>query len=339
MVIGETRMTGHRPMIYANNFGVAKLLDNSIFVAKTASLFCAAERFVFWIKIEHYPATAIILKAMFDTMLVVEGKVGRSPGIHILTIALALASHPCYTVWMDEVIQKLAHYQPPAAAVRMLHEAQVVFLTGIAGAGKNAILAQLLQDPSLQFIVSHTTRAPRVNHGTAEQDGKDYHFVSHEKVITMLDRHEFIEAKLIHGNIYGTSVEEIARAHRQGKVAITDIDVQGVAEYKHIEPNITAVFILPPALEVWQERLERRYGESIDQEDYKIRMESAVRELQEFLTTDYYVGLVNDDLDMAVKQARAIAHGDQTSSDSDQPAARAIAQRMHDGIKARLAEL
>ena len=54
----------------------------------------------------------------------------------------------------------------------------------------------------------------------------------------MLDAHDFIEAKFVHGTVYGTGVAEIQAIHDAGRIAITDIDVQGVDEYKNLSQTV-----------------------------------------------------------------------------------------------------
>lgn len=42
-------------------------------------------------------------------------------------------------------------------------------------------------------------------------------------------------------------------------IAVTDVDVQGVDEYKNISSSVKAVFVLPPSYEEWISRLKNRY--------------------------------------------------------------------------------
>jgi guanylate kinase len=183
-----------------------------------------------------------------------------------------------------------------------------VLLVGVSGAGKDTIKHKLLETGKYHHIVSHTTRAPRENGGVMEQDGVDYHFINKEQAAEMLRNGEFIEAKKYGENIYGTSVAEIQKAHDEGKVAITDLEVQGVAEYKAISENVIAEFILPPNYQEWQRRLHARYGEKgADPEDIARRMETAIVELKEALAQSYYHFIVNEDVDQAVKSADSIA--------------------------------
>ena len=62
----------------------------------------------------------------------------------------------------------------------------------------------------------------------------------------------------------GTSVAELKLAHDQNRVAITDIDVQGVEEYERLAPDSIAIFIVPPNSQTWIERLKKRYATEED---------------------------------------------------------------------------
>lgn len=206
--------------------------------------------------------------------------------------------------------QKLRNYKPSASTIELIRKTPIVLLVGVSGAGKDTIKHKLLATGDYHHIVSHTTRQPRENHGVLEQDGREYHFISLAAAEKMLDEKTFVEAKMYSGNIYGTSAVEIQTALGDGKIAITDVEIQGVVEYKSLAPNVQAVFILPPSYEVWQQRLKSRYEESdISPEDIKRRMQTASIELKEALEKDYFRFVINDDLNAAVEAVDAIAHG------------------------------
>lgn len=201
-------------------------------------------------------------------------------------------------------------YRVPDSAVEILNNTKIAFIVGVSGAGKNTVLHKLLGTDKYHLIVSHTTRSPRANHGVQEQNGVEYFFINEDKALQMLKNNEFIEAKHYSGNLYGTSVSEIKKAHDEGKIAISDIEVQGVAEYKNVADNVIPIFLLPPDFETWQSRLKFRYGDQpANPEDIKKRMQTAKQELQEALDKDYFEFIVNDDLDRTVQIADEIAHG------------------------------
>lgn len=207
-------------------------------------------------------------------------------------------------------IQELIeHYQPDEQITELVRTTKITLLVGISGAGKDTIKKELLKQPDFQDIVSHTSRAPRVNNGLHEVEGIDYHFITDEVAAKMLEGQRFIEAKFVHGTVYGTSVDELQKAHDENKIAITDIDVQGVREYKDFSQKVVAIFIIPPSFSVWRERLLARYEsqEAFDAEWTK-RRNSAIKELTHALEVPYYHFVINDDLDRVVQVVAEIAH-------------------------------
>lgn len=191
----------------------------------------------------------------------------------------------------------------------MVRGTRIVLLVGISGAGKDSIKHKLLKTGKYHHIVSHTTRKPRENGGIMEQDGVEYHFISPHTAANMLRGLEFIEAKQYSGNLYGTSVGELQWAQDTDKIAITDLEVQGVAEYKAISRDVIAVFILPPNFDEWQRRLKSRYGkQGADPADMAKRMRTATAELHDALQQSYYHYVINDDIDEAVRVIDKIAH-------------------------------
>lgn len=211
---------------------------------------------------------------------------------------------------MDTELQQLIdHYQLSSATIELVRSTPIVLLVGVSGAGKDTIKHRLLETGDYHHIVSHTTRTPRENGGVLEQDGVDYHFITHDMARAMLMAGDFVEAKKYGTNIYGTSAAEIRQAQQTGKIAITDLEVQGVAEYKAISANVIAQFILPPDFDEWQRRLHARYGASgADPADIARRMHTAIAELQEALSRPYYHFVINDDLERAVETVDKIAH-------------------------------
>lgn len=221
--------------------------------------------------------------------------------------------------------QLVAGYQPPEGAIETIRHAKIALLVGISGAGKDTIKRELTARPDFSDIVSHTTRSPRVNAGVLEVDGEDYHFISEDEARDMLERGEFVEAKFVHGTIYGTSIAEVKKASDAG-VAITDLDVQGVAEYKAVSHEVVAIFVVPPTFDIWRERLRARYASEEEfSAEWPKRRDSAVKELTNALLVPYYHFIINDRLEQAVTAAtKIIAHAtDEFHSKDDEARLRA----------------
>lgn len=237
---------------------------------------------------------------------------------------------------MDQELQNLlAGYQPAENTRELIKQTPILLLVGPTGAGKDSVKDRLLLTGRYHHIVSHTTRSPRINHGVIEQTGREYHFIDQAAAATMLKSHSFIEAKMYSGNVYGTSIGEIKIAHDEHKIALTDLEVQGVAEYKAMDSGVMAVFLLPPDFATWQARLQRRYGDVVDAADMQLRMQTALAEIDQLLTTDHYVAIVNDDLDATLQEVEAIttAH---VQDAAQIKAAHRVAQKLDDDIRAYL---
>ncbi len=157
-------------------------------------------------------------------------------------------------------------------------------------------------------MVSDTTRHPRENNGVLEQNGHEYWFRTEEEVLVDVKAGNFLEAAVIHGQqVSGISVRELVRARDEARIAITDIEINGVHNVIHAKPDVKALFVMPPSFEQWMRRLDGRGALSLAEK--RRRMLSAVEEFKAALTHPYYRFVVNDTLAHAVEQINAIAHG------------------------------
>ena len=204
---------------------------------------------------------------------------------------------------------RVKDYKLTNAASELVKRSQVVLLAGIAGAGKDTLKKELLKNTVFRDIVSHTTRAPRHNNGVLEEDGKDYHFITLDQASSMVESQDFVEVKYVHGDtVYGTSLAEIQAGFDKQRISITDVDIQGVDEYKKISQNVVAIFILPPSYSVWRDRLMKRYeSKEAFEAEWQKRRASAVKELMHALEVPYYHFIINDDLERTIKVAGQIA--------------------------------
>ncbi len=173
-------------------------------------------------------------------------------------------------------------------------------LSAPSGGGKSTILKQVMASlPGLVFSVSHTTRPPR----PGEVAGRDYHFVSREAFLGIQRREAsgFLEWAEVHGNLYGTSSEEVDRHLREGRDVILDIDVQGAMKVIETADPVT-IFIAAPSLDELENRLRKRGTES--GKNLALRLKNAKKEMGFTDRYDYLV--VNDRLEEAVDSLRSI---------------------------------
>jgi guanylate kinase len=175
---------------------------------------------------------------------------------------------------------------------------KMVVISGPSGSGKSTICKRLLADPRIVFSVSATTRKKR----EGEIEGRDYHFLSRDQFKQHAERGEFIEHAEVYGNMYGTLRAPMQQALAEGKLYLLEIDVQGALQLKALgEPGIY-IFIAPPDFEELRRRLVKRNTET--PEMLERRLHKAEDEYRERVKYDHVV--VNDDLDRAVTEIRAI---------------------------------
>lgn len=209
---------------------------------------------------------------------------------------------------MNELEELIAEYQPNSETLRLVADTKIVLLVGISGAGKDTIKRRLLRSPEFRGIVSYTTRLPRRNQQILEQNGVDYNFIDDQMAYRMLQRREFVEAKFVHGTVYGTGLAELQTIHQSGAVALNDVDVQGVDEYKKLSQGVVAIFLLPPNYTEWRRRLSVRYATRDEfEKEWPKRYNSAIRELTRALEVPYYHFVINDSVDETARIVREIA--------------------------------
>lgn len=212
---------------------------------------------------------------------------------------------------MDSLAQAIHDYRMSDKTRSVVEHTKLLLLAGVAGAGKNTVLNELLQDQDRYHrIISHTSRAPRSNHGMMEEDGIDYHFMSATEAAELIEQRAFVEVKYVHGNVYGTSTRELAVAREAGRIAVADIDIQGVIEYLDIKPDTHAIFLLPPSAETWLKRLEKRYGK-LDEHEAEIRkrFRTARDEITHILQDERFVLVINDDLPTTIERVKGVIDG------------------------------
>ena len=181
---------------------------------------------------------------------------------------------------------------------------RLLIVSGPSGAGKGTIVSRVMQHSAdtIKLSVSATTRKPR----EGEQDGIHYYFLSQEEFLRRAEKGEFLEYASVHGNYYGTPEPTVQKALREGMDVILEIDVQGAMQIKKNFDDGVYIFILPPSMEELRKRLTQRGTESV--QDLEIRMEKALAEIEYLDRYDYAV--VNDDLDVAVKEVLSVVEAE-----------------------------
>lgn len=169
-------------------------------------------------------------------------------------------------------------------------------LSSPSGAGKTTLSRRLLGNNSgLTMSVSATTRPMR----KGEIDGKDYFFVDDDRFNNMVKAGELLEYATVFEQQYGTPAAKVEESLDAGTDVLFDIDWQGTKQLaEKRRDDLVSVFILPPSLDVLEERLRSRAQDS--EEVIQFRMNKAASEISHWEEYDYVV--VNNDLDLALSK-------------------------------------
>jgi guanylate kinase len=168
-----------------------------------------------------------------------------------------------------------------------------------SGAGKTTLVERLVeQTPHLKMSRSYTSRAAR----QGETDGVDYNFVSRDRFEAMIAAGAFLEWAEVFGNVYGTSAADTERLLAEGTDVVLVIDVQGARKVRSRGIETTAIFVMPPSMDVLEQRLRGRSKDS--EEAIQRRLQVAREEVAAFV--DYEFVVVNDEVTAAVDRLRGI---------------------------------
>ncbi len=75
----------------------------------------------------------------------------------------------------------------------------------------------------------------------------------------------FLEWAEVHGHLYGTDRRPVEKWLKAGNDVLLDIDVQGARLVHCAYPAAQTIFILPPSMQVMEERLRNRATETGEQ--------------------------------------------------------------------------
>lgn len=168
----------------------------------------------------------------------------------------------------------------------------LVLFSGPSGVGKDTVLDIILdKDERLQRSISLTTREKR----SGEIDGEDYYFITKDEFSNMVESGQVLEYAQYGENIYGTPKAPVDKWLKEGKTVILKIEVKGAQKIRELYPDALSIFLLPPSMQVLEDRIRTRGTES--EQDIQKRLEIAKNEI--LRSADYDFVVVNDDIDEA----------------------------------------
>ena len=180
---------------------------------------------------------------------------------------------------------------------------RLFILSAPSGTGKTSLTKSLIQkNINLSLSISYTSRRMR----PTEVEGHDYFFVERNIFEQMLEDRELVESAEIYGNLYGTSRQWINEAINSGKDILLEIDGQGARQVREIFSDVVSIFVLPPSLEVLENRLKDRNQDS--KEVIAKRMAAAKEEISHVSEYDYVI--INDNMDVALRDLVSVVQSE-----------------------------
>ncbi len=175
----------------------------------------------------------------------------------------------------------------------------LIIISSPSGGGKGTLIKRVLQFvPNIGYSISFTTRAMR----DGETHGKDYFFVSRAEFERLIENGLLLEYAEVHGNFYGTSIEQVKTQIEAGRDVILEIDVQGAAKVLAVFPKAVSIFIMPPSYAILEARLTARATENIDH--LTLRLRNSFVEVNHYTEFEYVV--VNDEIEGATNDLQTI---------------------------------
>ena len=177
----------------------------------------------------------------------------------------------------------------------------LVVISGPSGVGKDSVLRSLKElGLPFRFVPTMNTRARRPD----EIDGVDYHFVSTEQFITLLEHGELLEHAIVYGDYKGIPKQPVREALVSGLDVVLRVDVQGAATIKRLIPQAVFIFLTTGSEAELIDRLSQRKTETPD--SLRLRIATAREEMRRIPEFDYVVVNRDSHLDEAVQDVIGI---------------------------------
>ncbi len=174
----------------------------------------------------------------------------------------------------------------------------LIVVSGPSGVGKDTLVQEYLTNNDAFLSISATTRKKRKN----DVDGRDYYFLTKSEFEKKIKEGEFLEYATYNNCYYGTPKSKIEELLNEGKDVILIIEVQGGLQIKEKIQDSILIFLLPPSLEVLEERLRKRNSDSEDM--IKNRLNIALDEI--ILSSKYDYTIVNGNLENSKEKLKYI---------------------------------
>ncbi|XP_064615680.1 peripheral plasma membrane protein CASK-like [Liolophura sinensis] len=171
---------------------------------------------------------------------------------------------------------------------------KTLVLLGAHGVGRRHIKNTLITSHPDKFAypIPHTTRSPRRD----EENGKNYFFVSQEKMMLDIANNEYLEYGTHEEAMYGTKLITIRRIHERNLVAILDVEPQALKVLRTAEFAPLVVFLAAPRPD------DLREMKNIPVDDGSLeRLAEESEQLEKAYGHYFDLRIVNNDIDETIE--------------------------------------
>lgn len=185
----------------------------------------------------------------------------------------------------------------------MAYLGKLVLVVGTAGSGKSALIRRA-KEQHQEIVYPHTATTRAIRPG--EVDGEHYRFLTKEDFEQRIEAGEFLEwASIDNGKLYGTPKDEVIATLEAGKLAMKEMEIQGIRQIQKLLPpeNVVTIYIDAGGWGVLARRIQGRAPISPEElESRRLRYEYE-REFKN--EADYVV----ENFDGKFKEADAVFEG------------------------------
>jgi hypothetical protein len=101
---------------------------------------------------------------------------------------------------LDEFRKERELYRPSEESLRIFRATGYCALNGVSGSGRNTILKELLKTGQYHWMISDTTRQPRLNDGVMERNGVEYWFKTEQQFLEGIRQGKYLEFEILHND-------------------------------------------------------------------------------------------------------------------------------------------
>jgi guanylate kinase len=195
----------------------------------------------------------------------------------------------------EEARKRAASYSASEGVLSQIANVELLAIVGPTGVGKTTVMKKL-QYP---IVRSTVTREPRPN----EKDHDIYHFRSdYAQILQEIAQGDFVQYVIsTSGDFYGTKRDEYPS---QG-VCTMAIYADAISSFRQLGfKKLTVAYIMPPGYVEWM----RRIGDG--REDLLHRIEEARSSILTAMDDSEYTFILNDSVDMAVRDIELLMKGE-----------------------------